>query len=377
MIRKQRESSDWSSDWGHKKSRRFEEWGDMMKEEPGKRIFLRVKPHIGMRDLKNFFDESRIEYISLKDNTAIIQFKRPADVSVARELDGKTLKNFRITIEEYRKFSNDRNAQLERERERMIIRSSMKDPLEKYRKSTNQEKSNEFPTKDLETDNLARNNPMGPPSTTDPYTTTTSLSMRTHPQYHNPLQAYYGHSESQVARPQQTNQLISQQESQTGQINPQLQYGAPNNHRSGYSQTVHEQDQTMDSNNSNNHTRRPQRHNTIRDIPMDVEASLRMVLEHKTARNLSEVQIQDIMRYFDYIKTFKAQNIARQEELNEARESDDKNPANKSRRTKRTEAVEWQPPVEGLQKDKGSPVVREVSNQVSEALDLLSTFMRS
>lgn len=48
------------------------------------------------------------------------------------------------------------------------------------------------------------------------------------------------------------------------------------------------------------------------DLPADIELSLKFVIEQKTAKNLSAIQIHDIMRYFEHVKKFVSSNSSLQ-----------------------------------------------------------------
>lgn len=132
-------------------------------------------------------------------------------------------------------------------------------------------------------------------------------------QYHNPLQSLYPCYQANQSQSQFTT---------NGHYQPQpVTDGRHEMHQESYS-------------------RRPLRQNTVGDLPSDIELTLKLAIEQKTARNLSVIQIQDVIRYFDYTKSNIERIQIQQQELSRARETnlDNHRQTHRSRRHRVTEA---------------------------------------
>lgn len=357
MDRKRKSESDHWSEWSKTKvPDRLEYWGDVKNEEHGRRVFVRILPDITMRDLKDFFNISYIDHIKLRNFNAIIQFKRPIDVTKALEMDGKYIKGIKINILEYKKpkpkfqyVPKDRNY-----RTGMTIEELIRDPKGMTRSESLESRvchsspdeldKNVVVSKQIRND-TSYGSSADSKSLVPLVTNHASVSFKTDGpiEYHNPLKSIY-------PQQQPANQM-KLDDFQQMRRSHQPQHVLPHQ------------------------PRRPPTNNSVRDLPNDIELTLKLVIEQGTVRNLSLIQIDDVIRYFDYIKSFMAQNIAQQQQLIEAREKTDisQRQSNKSRRSR--EAESYEPQVQN-QTD-NSRASSPLPDAASDAIKALRDIMRS
>lgn len=298
-------------------------WGDTRSEDgAGRRVCIsRIPPATTVSDLQKLFGMDILEGITIKNNFAFVQFKRPADSSAALHRTGDFLHGVPIKVRPYNKErpkpprredrdrDRDRDPHRDREREREYEYERERErrrspPLVRRRHSRSRERSLErgrSRSLSLDRDGMVHRS--------NPFDRHGEIANRPSGEVGSIIQ----HGSNCVERPSQ--ELVP-----VGQILPPNQhtFGNPTQiptfpqsmlqqqkiNLADFNQIVYPVPDEYPNYNPvrSHHPLYGQQHMIYAEmpnLPNEIALLLKLVVEQKTARNLSLVQIQTIMSYFE------------------------------------------------------------------------------
>lgn len=301
----------------YKSSKRIQSWGVDMQSSNGigRRVFVKTRPNIDFEDLLRFFRPCKVEGMTLTPYNAAVQFERPSDVKIALGLDRRFIGDTRILVEEYKP-----PRKYEKSNIKTDVSHRSQDIRKKYAQDTKQRES----APDRHEDSVQKEPQREILSITNQPSREFQKS-----QLHQPLQSQYrdSHRESSMVdcqlRPSRLEIPAAVTHNGTIQVynhlneplsnrsiieatNEQLNLSSNDN----LHQPVQLSTSFIQSTIASNQIRYKSPHNNHRgpplvgDLPGDVELTLKLVIQQKTAKNLSIVQIRDIMTYFEHAKNF-------------------------------------------------------------------------